>query len=164
MIVQCTVIENSSMSSGKFYWMTSSCKHMSRASWFIVVTVSCVDSILGSSHTPQIIPKSMYYSQGKLACAYSGLNRVLIATVRNLGGCPCPCCLIPKDHIHNMGRPRDRMQCETLARNDVTRHSLVSEARKLIYEKDLGVGSTRVEQILKPQSWVPTSVSLQVLC
>jgi hypothetical protein len=101
-------------------------------------------------------------SYGRLDC--TDLNRVLIATVRHLGGCPCPRCLIPKDRIHNMGRPQDRTQCVTLARDDVNRRSLVSEARKLIYEKDLGVGSTRVEHMLKPQSWVPTLVRLQVPC
>ncbi|KAG2048985.1 hypothetical protein BDR06DRAFT_984573 [Suillus hirtellus] len=50
-------------------------------------------------------------------------EKVLIATVRNLGGCPL----------------------------------VVSSAQKLIYEKDLGVGSAAVEHLLKPHSWVPTS-------
>ncbi|KAG2066725.1 hypothetical protein BDR04DRAFT_1120940 [Suillus decipiens] len=32
-----------------------------------------------------------------------------------------------------------------------------NSVRSLIYDKDLGVGSTAVECLLKPQSWVPTS-------
>ena len=97
-----------------------------------------------------------------LYSADSCLTRVLITTVRNLGGCPCPRCLIPKDRIQNMGRPRDRLQRKTLERNDERRGTMVSAARSLIYEKDFGVGSAAVERILKPQSWVPTSVSLEL--
>ncbi|KAG2063716.1 hypothetical protein BDR04DRAFT_1131029 [Suillus decipiens] len=84
-------------------------------------------------------------------------EKVLIATVRNLGGCPCPRCLIPKDKIQNMGRPQDKQQCETLACNDERRGVMVSTTCSLIYEQNFAVGSTAVERILKPQSWVPTS-------
>jgi hypothetical protein len=91
----------------------------------------------------------------------SNYNRVLIATVRNLGGCPCPRCLIPKERIQNMGMPRDRQQRETLVRNDERRLLQVSTARSLIYEQNLGVGSAAVERILKSQSWVPTLVRLE---
>jgi hypothetical protein len=48
-------------------------------------------------------PEKYILSYGKLNC--TDLSRVLIATVRNLGGCLCPHCLIPKDQIHNMGWP-----------------------------------------------------------
>jgi hypothetical protein len=60
-----------------------------------------------------------------------------------------------------MGMPRDRQQRETLVRNDEKRLIHVGTARSLIYEQNLGVGSTAVERILKPQSWVPTSVRLE---
>jgi hypothetical protein len=49
-----------------------------------------------------------------------------------------------------MGRPQDRRQRETLKRYDANRGPLVSDARKLIYEKNLAVGSAPVERILKP--------------
>ena len=97
-----------------------------------------------------------------LYSADSYLTRVLIATVRNLGGCPCPRCLIPKDRIQNMGMFRDRLQRETLERNDERRGAMVNAARSLIYEKNFAVGSAAVERILKQQSWVPTSVSLEL--
>jgi hypothetical protein len=67
---------------------------------------------------------------------------------------------MPKELIHNMGRPLDRRQRETLERNDDRRRVMVSSARSLIYDKDLGVGSAAVERLLKSQSWVPTSVRL----
>jgi hypothetical protein len=59
-----------------------------------------------------------------------------------------------------MGRTRDRQQCKTLERNLQKRGTLVSAARQLIYEKDYAAGSAPVESILKPESWVPTSVRL----
>jgi hypothetical protein len=61
-----------------------------------------------------------------------------------------------------MGMPRDRQQRETQERNDDKRRVVVSTARSLIYEKDYGVGSAAVEALLKPQSWVPTSVRLEL--
>ncbi|KAG2342261.1 hypothetical protein BDR05DRAFT_976464 [Suillus weaverae] len=84
-------------------------------------------------------------------------EKVLVATVRNLGGCPCPRCLIPKEWIQNMGMPQDRTQRITLRRDDERRRMMVSEAHSLIYEQNYGVGSAAVEHILKSQSWVPTS-------
>lgn len=85
--------------------------------------------------------------------------RVLIATVRNLGGCLCPRCLITKDRIQNMGMCQDRRQRTTLERDDARRRVMVSSARRLIYEENYTVGSTPVEHIIKAQSWVPTLVS-----
>jgi hypothetical protein len=61
-----------------------------------------------------------------------------------------------------MGMPRDRLQRVTLGRDD-ERRMMVSEARSLIYEQNYAVGSAAVERILKLQSWVPTSVSLEIL-
>jgi hypothetical protein len=90
----------------------------------------------------------------------SNFSRVLIATVRNLGGCPCPHCLIPKNRIQNMGMPQDRQQRQTLSRSDERRRMIVNDARSLIHEQNFAVGSAAVERILKPQSWVPTSVRL----
>jgi hypothetical protein len=57
---------------------------------------------------------------------------------------------------------RDRQQRVTLARSDTSRSPLVATARGLIYEKHYGVDSTAVETILKPDSWVPTSVRMPV--
>jgi hypothetical protein len=60
-----------------------------------------------------------------------------------------------------MGKPQDRRQRETLARDDERRQNIVGTARELIYDKNLAVGSAPVERILKPHSWVPTSVRLE---
>ncbi|KAG2052328.1 hypothetical protein BDR06DRAFT_983179 [Suillus hirtellus] len=111
------------------------------------IVIHCCDGI-----TCRFYPRIFMYSAD-----YP--EKVLIATIRNLGGCPCPCCLIPKDWIQNMGSTWDRQQHKTLEHNPQKRGTLVSAAHKLIYEKNYSVSSMLVESILKPESWVPTSNS-----
>ena len=48
--------------------------------------------------------------------------RILLASIRNLGQCPCPRCLIPLDLVHNLGMPRDMMQQVSKARVDSIKH------------------------------------------
>ncbi|KIK35174.1 hypothetical protein CY34DRAFT_56217, partial [Suillus luteus UH-Slu-Lm8-n1] len=109
------------------------------------IVVCCCDGIMRRFY-PRIFTYSADYPE-----------KVLIATVRNLGGCPCPHCLISKNQIQNMGMPQDRRQCQTLSRSDERRRMTVNNARSLIYEQNFAVGSAAVERILKPHSWVPTS-------
>jgi hypothetical protein len=83
----------------------------------------------------------------------------MLASIRNLGLCPCPRCLIPKERLQNLGKARDRQQRLTLRRrDDAQRRSAVASARKLIYEKNYAVDSQGVERLLKAQSLVPTYV------
>ncbi|KAG2336642.1 hypothetical protein BDR05DRAFT_978733 [Suillus weaverae] len=84
------------------------------------------------------------------------LEKVLIATIRQLGGCPCPRCLIPQNRLHNLGMPHDGQQRTTLLRSSEDRDRLVTTARKIIYDKNYAIDSTAVENILKSCSWVPT--------
>lgn len=86
--------------------------------------------------------------------------RVLVATIRQLGGCPCPRCLIPTARLQNLGMSRDRQQRSTLARSNASRDQSVATARSLVYERNYGVDSTAIELLLKPESWVPNSVSI----
>lgn len=97
--------------------------------------------------------------------------RAALATIRNLGDCPCPRCLIPITLAHNFGTPEDRHYRIHKARiDDRDRQTKVSKARKLIYGKtggkkntNFGVGSAAVERLLKDQSLIPTDVSCSVL-
>jgi hypothetical protein len=74
--------------------------------------------------------------------------RILIATIRNLGMCPCPRCLIPLNRVHNMGMARDMLQRETMARvDDLRRRNAVNAARRVIYEKNFLVNGAPVEKI-----------------
>src|SRR5277367_5608802 len=83
-----------------------------------------------------------------------------MCSIRNMGGCPCPRCLIPMENMHLIGTKRDAKQMEALARVDNASHQIkVSNARQLIYESNFAVDSAAVERLLKPESLVPTEVS-----
>ncbi|KAG1857827.1 hypothetical protein F4604DRAFT_1931350 [Suillus subluteus] len=87
-------------------------------------------------------------------------EKVLVVTIRQLGGCPCPRCLIPIARLRNLGMSRDRQQHSTLARSNASRNQPVATARSLVYEQNYGVDSTAVELLLKPESWVLNSNAL----
>ena len=90
--------------------------------------------------------------------------RVIIASIQNLGHCPCPWCLIPLDHAANMGMQRDMTQQKTLARiDDANRHDHVKVAHELIYEKSNGINSKGVQNLLQETSLVPTTVYTSLL-
>lgn len=90
--------------------------------------------------------------------------RILIASIRNLGKCPCPRCLIPLNRVRNLGMARDMTQRDTMARvDDVQRRSRIEAARRLIYEKNFTVNSAAVEKILRDMSLVPTAVRCLLL-
>lgn len=73
--------------------------------------------------------------------------------------CPCPRCLIPKDHAHKMGMRQDKRQRVSLARTDNLQYrAKISSARDIIYQKHRAVDSTPVQNLLKPESLVPTEV------
>ena len=58
-----------------------------------------------------------------------------------------------------MGMPQDMTQRKTLARvDDVRRRTHVEAARETIYIKNNTVDGTKVENILKEESLVPTTV------
>ncbi|KAF8837831.1 hypothetical protein BDN67DRAFT_991589 [Paxillus ammoniavirescens] len=82
---------------------------------------------------------------------------VLIVTIRNLGKCPCPRCLILKSRVHLLATKLDILECETLSCSDTAqRHAKVISAHKLIYESNYAVDGTCVEELLKDESLVPT--------
>lgn len=82
-----------------------------------------------------------------------------MASIRNLGDCPCPRCEINLSRVHNVGMPLDRTQRRTKARyDDASRRAKVDSARELIYEHGHLVNSAQVERILKSRSLVPTKV------
>ncbi|KAF8834372.1 hypothetical protein BDN67DRAFT_992676 [Paxillus ammoniavirescens] len=82
---------------------------------------------------------------------------VLIATIRNLGKCPCPRCLIPKSRVHLLATRLDILERETLSRSDTAQcRAKVISAHKLIYESNYAVDGTCVEELLKDESLIPT--------
>ena len=90
--------------------------------------------------------------------------RILIAGIRNLGTCPCPCCLIPLNRVHNLGMARDMGQRRTLACVDnVNRRGKIIAARRVIFEKKTQINSTAVNSILQNESLVPNVVCTKSL-
>ena len=117
-------------------------------------------SILGYSHILLIIVRRMSHLVKYPNFATQVYYRILIASIRNLGRCPCPRCLITLDCVVDMGKRRDMTQRETLARiDDMSRRNRVDSAREIIYEKNYAVDGNPVENLLKVDSLVPTAVS-----
>jgi hypothetical protein len=66
---------------------------------------------------------------------------------------------MPLNHAANMGMPDDMTQRENCARvDDENRRNLIKEAREHIYEKNNGINSKGVENLLQETSLVPTTV------
>lgn len=87
------------------------------------------------------------------------LNRVLLATIRDKGSCPCPRCLVTKSKLDRLGTHRDDS-----ARLSEFREFMaykVAAARRAIYDLAKSIRSTVVEDLLKGFSGVPTTVSSQ---
>ncbi|KAF8554102.1 hypothetical protein OG21DRAFT_1477113 [Imleria badia] len=74
-------------------------------------------------------------------------EKVLITNIHNLGGCPCPQCLIQKDHIENVASEEDMLQQQSLACNNNMEHS-----------DNYVVNFVPVEKLLKPEAMVPTEM------
>ncbi|KAJ3778513.1 hypothetical protein FB446DRAFT_768429 [Lentinula raphanica] len=81
-------------------------------------------------------------------------EKVLLATIRDLGNCPCPRCLCPKASLDQMGTRRDLALRKNTARTFLI--DRVKKAREYIYRKGFGIRSARVEELLKATSSVPT--------
>ncbi|KAH7905471.1 hypothetical protein BJ138DRAFT_1138264 [Hygrophoropsis aurantiaca] len=107
--------------------------------------IQCCDGIRCRFY-PQIFTYSVDYPE-----------KILIATIRQLGGCPCPRCLVPMSQVAQLGCSSDRRQRIASQRSDSSRQRLVNTARSLIYNNFYGVDSTPIENLLKAQSWVPNS-------
>ncbi|KAI0362804.1 hypothetical protein OH77DRAFT_89642 [Trametes cingulata] len=109
------------------------------------IVVQCFDGV-----TRRLYPRFFTYSAD-----YP--EKVLLATIRDMGNCPCPRCLVAKDAISAVGTARDMTTRVRKARiDDDDRRFKVNLARSFIYEKGKGIGSVAVENLLKPQSLVPT--------
>jgi hypothetical protein len=83
-------------------------------------------------------------------------RRVLLATIRDKGLCPCPRCLIPKEKIDLMGQVRDLAQRKDNPRNIL--YDTVQTARNFIHQLGLPINGSAVDKLLKPTSSVPTVV------
>ncbi|KAG6905065.1 hypothetical protein DXG01_005306 [Tephrocybe rancida] len=81
-------------------------------------------------------------------------EKVLMASICQLGGCPCPRCKIPKNLLRMMGTDADKQsRIDLERRDDDARRQKITKAQKEIYGKsNLAVDSAAIERELKPES------------
>ena len=90
------------------------------------------------------------------------LYRVILATIRYLASCPCPCCFIKKEHISGLGTKADNQRRGHLRTDTEQRQSKVNQSRTWIFENGRGVNSTWVNDLLQEDSWIPTRVGIHL--
>ncbi|KAJ6556218.1 hypothetical protein B0H19DRAFT_1152200, partial [Mycena capillaripes] len=83
-------------------------------------------------------------------------EKVLLATIKYFGGCPCPRCFIDKSKIPEMGSKRDMKRREKIREDSPRYQSTIACVRGWIFEKGRLVAGAAVNRVLKPFSWVPT--------
>lgn len=100
-----------------------------------------------------------YTAFGFQILTHAARSRVLLATIRDLGGCPCPLCLVTRDQIRLLGLPTDtKIRTEKCRVDDEARQRKVNIAQKLIYKDGFVPGNERGEYFLKAESLVATKV------
>jgi hypothetical protein len=86
--------------------------------------------------------------------------RILLASIKYLGNCPCPRCLVEKAQICELGTKWDDNRRIKQARvENAQRQRKVKKAREFMFHRGDGPTSTRVEAVLGAESLVPTRVS-----
>ncbi|KAG2051670.1 hypothetical protein BDR06DRAFT_983445 [Suillus hirtellus] len=80
-------------------------------------------------------------------------EKVLIATIKDMGSCPCPCCLTPKSLFASLGFLKDmKSRLDNLR---VYVKANIFTAREYIYKWGNTVDGMKVEEALGEGSWVP---------
>ncbi|KAI0247484.1 hypothetical protein BJV78DRAFT_1276905 [Lactifluus subvellereus] len=106
------------------------------------VVICCADGVERRVY-PRILTYSADYPE-----------KILLATIRDQGLCPCPRCLVSKSKTDKVGLVADMKTRVERARKYLT-HA-VNEAREAIYTLGIPIGGVTVERLLKPTSSVPT--------
>ncbi|KAF4601473.1 hypothetical protein EYR40_004841 [Pleurotus pulmonarius] len=109
------------------------------------IVIECADGIQRRFY-PRLFTYSADYPE-----------KVLLATIRNLGGCPCPRCLTPKDRIVDLGTQLDRQRRLKTRINDDDRRSRIARIRDWIYIEGRALKNKFIELTLGPKSEVATS-------
>ncbi|KAK7021661.1 GLOBIN domain-containing protein, partial [Favolaschia claudopus] len=90
-------------------------------------------------------------------------EKVLLATIKNLGGCPCPRCFITKDQIADMGSKADMRRRKNLRTDDSLWRGIIERVRGWIFGRGYRVNAAAVDRLLSGQSWVPTRNAFSAL-
>ncbi|KAG1770346.1 hypothetical protein EV702DRAFT_1202394 [Suillus placidus] len=105
------------------------------------IVLKCADGVMR-----RIFPRIFTYSAD-----YP--EKALIAMIKDMGLCPCPCCLIPKNIFSSLGLVKDMKNRIKDLRVYVETN--VVKAREYIYKWGNTVDSVKVEETLGEGSWVP---------
>ncbi|KAJ7163029.1 hypothetical protein C8R46DRAFT_903252 [Mycena filopes] len=108
------------------------------------IVVKCYD---GVEHL--IFPRFFIYGADYL-------EKILLATIKYFGGCPCPRCLITKDQISDMGTKNDMGRRKKIREDTAGYRNIIARVRGWIFDKGALVAGAAVSRCLKPKSWVPT--------
>jgi hypothetical protein len=84
--------------------------------------------------------------------------RVLIATIKDMGSCACPCCLMLKSLFSSLSLLKDMKS--RMSKLRVYAMARIVQAREFIYDWGNTVDGVKIEQTLGEGSWVPTMVSI----
>jgi hypothetical protein len=125
--------------------------------------VSLGEFTLAFSHIRQITQRSVSPCDFFLYCSDCDFHRVVLSTIRNLGKCPSPRTLIQKQYIPGLGTTADDQRRQHIRLDNDHRQRNVELAREFIFEKGLGIKSTRVEGLLESKSYTPTRVWIFLL-
>ncbi|KAG1779369.1 hypothetical protein EV702DRAFT_1214493 [Suillus placidus] len=105
------------------------------------IVLKCADGVLR-----RIFPRIFTYSAD-----YP--EKVLIATIKDMGSCPCPRCLTPKNMFSSLGLLKDMKSRVTNIRIYVL--AKIIKAREYIYNWGNTVDGVKVDETLGEGSWVP---------
>lgn len=117
---------------------------------------------LGFSHILPITLRSTSFLFNLVFVLNLFALRILLATIKYLGGCPCPRCTIAKEKIPQMGGKldmRNRQNPINIRADSSKLQRLIAMARGWIFELGYRITGAQVERVLKPASLVPTRVS-----
>lgn len=124
--------------------------------WSDVLMVLNAESTFDFLHIQLIIQRSKQGST--LVNPWSNyFDRVLLATIRDMGLSPCPRCLVPKSKLDQTGTTRDGKFRLKNVRTYL--FDYVQIARNAIYKSAAAIAGTVVNRLLKATSSVPTLVS-----
>ncbi|KAG8713124.1 hypothetical protein FRC09_019071 [Ceratobasidium sp. 395] len=113
--------------------------------YFNGVKIKCADGI-----TRRVFPRILTY-----LADYP--KKVLIAAIRNGGGCLCPCCLVKKSSASMVGTSRNANIRVVKRRIGGKRYKKqIGKARNLVLKLGRLVQSKAVKALLKGESYVPT--------
>lgn len=83
---------------------------------------------------------------------------MLLTSIKSLGKCPCPRCLIQKDQIDALGTTADRQRRNKTRKDDAHRWNNIKMVRTWIFEKGYSLVGKAVERVLGMTSSVPVLV------